>query len=111
MKRILFFTLLALPLSAQSANFDVAHLREQGQDMIIFPMDSSIDYKSDRSKQEIMYALQLCASSARLAGTAVLIWNSNGRTKFMAPQQWHGFFRSVDMLWVAKNINKKLTCR
>ena len=47
MKRILFFTLLALPLSAQSANFDVAHLREQGQDMIIFPMDSSIDYKSD----------------------------------------------------------------
>ena len=70
MKRILFFTLLALPLSAQSANFDVAHLREQGQDMIIFPMDSSIDYKSDRSKQEIMYALQLCASSARLAGTA-----------------------------------------
>ena len=112
MKKYFVFGLVAvLPFVAQATSFDVAHIREQGQDMIVFPMNSSIDYKSDQQKREIMFDLQRCASSARLADSVVIMWEGSGQTKFMAPQQWSSFFRSVNMLWLAKNINKKLSCR
>lgn len=93
-----------------AAQFDVAHVREQGQDMIVFPLNSQVQYRSDQERSQMMYALQMCASSAGLAGTVVMMWEANGRTMFMAPPQWHRFFSSVNMLWVAKNVNKKLSC-
>lgn len=97
-------------VACHAAQFDVAHVREQGQDMIVFPLNSQVQYRSDQERGQMMYALQMCASSARLGGTVVMMWEANGRTMFMAPRQWHGFFSSVDMLWVAKNVNKKLNC-
>lgn len=109
--RVLLIALVALKAGlCHAVQFDVAHVREQGQDMIVFPLNSQIQYRSDQERGQMMYALQRCASSARLGGTVVMIWEANGRTMFMAPRQWHGFFSSVDMLWVAKNVNKKLTC-
>ena len=110
-KKFAFCVMAVISFNANANKFDIAHVREQGQDMIIIPLDSNFEYKSDDQKRNTMYALQTCASNARLGGTVVLIWESNGRTKFMAPQPWHGLFRSVDMLWVAKRINKSLTCR
>lgn len=72
MKNIVIGLLAAIPLVVQAASFDVAHIREQGQDMIVFPMNSSIDYKSDQQRREIMFSLQRCASSARLAGIGTI---------------------------------------
>jgi hypothetical protein len=109
--RVLLLALVAFTAGiCHAVQFDVAHVREQGQDMIVFPLNSQIQYRSDQERGQMMYALQRCASSARLGGTVVMMWEANGRTMFMAPRQWHGFFSSVDMLWVAKNVNKKLTC-
>jgi hypothetical protein len=91
--------------------FDVAHIKEQGVDLIIIPLDRSFQYKPDSEKHQAIAALQTAASSAGLAGTVVPVWDAGaGRTAFIAPQNWHAFFRGVGLAFVAGNINRRLTC-
>ncbi len=92
-------------------NFDVAHIREQGVDLILIPLGRSFDFKTPQEKARILDGLQECASSAGLAGTVVPMWETTGRgAAFIAPRPWHPFLRSVDMNFVARNINRRLTC-
>jgi hypothetical protein len=46
----------------------VAHLREQGQDMIIMPLDSSVGQKVRPDQNAIITELQVRARAAGLAG-------------------------------------------
>lgn len=92
------------------ATYKIAHLREQGQDMIIVPLDSSFDYKTQSEQNEIVSALQWCARSAGLAGTVVPVWRSGSSQRFIAPQNWHPFFRSLSYSTIIANLNKELTC-
>jgi hypothetical protein len=93
------------------ADFEVAHLHEQGQDMIIVPLKGDFQYKSDDEQRRIVHALGLCARRAGLRGTVVPVWDSGGgRMSFIAPPPWHPFFRSIDLQTVALSINRRLTC-
>jgi hypothetical protein len=91
--------------------YRIAHLREQGQDMIIIPMASSINFKTETEQNDIKNSLQCFARDAGLAGTVCLVWNSGNRFNFMAPKAWHSFFRGLNMNVVSANINKTLTCQ
>ena len=67
-------------------DFDIAHLREQGVDLIIIPLDRSFEYKTSREQIAIRMSLQICAHSAGLAGTIVPVWDGGfGRLHFLAP--------------------------
>lgn len=92
------------------AVLDVAHIREQGQDMIVVPLRAEFGRKT-KSEQTLMVAqLQRNANSAGLKGTVVVVWDAGGgRMAFIAPRPWHPFFRSVSLIWVAANINRRLT--
>ncbi len=93
------------------ADFDVAHIREQGVDLIIIPLDRSFGHKSQTEQNAISADLQACASAAGLAGTVVPVWDDGiGRMMFLAPQGIHPFFRSIDLSFVAANINRRITC-
>lgn len=92
------------------AQYRIAHLREQGQDMIIVPLDNSFDRKPQTEQEEIIDSLQMYARSAGLAGTVVPVWESGGRMMFIAPRPWHPFFQSLSLRAVFANINKTLTC-
>jgi hypothetical protein len=93
------------------ASFDVAHLHEQGQDMVIVPLESAFGHKSQTDQQKVIAALQLCARSAGLAGTVVPVWDDGfGRMAFIAPRPWHSFFQGLSLALVGANINKRLTC-
>ncbi|WP_321346442.1 hypothetical protein [Halopseudomonas oceani] len=92
------------------AKYKIAHIREQGQDMIIVPLDSSFNLKSQHDQNEVMDALQAAATSAGLAGHVVLIWKNSNTVRFMAPPQWHPFFKSPGIYQlVMSNLNKELT--
>jgi hypothetical protein len=94
-----------------SKRFEVAHLREQGQDMIIVPLDDDFDDKVDAEKHRTMDALQTYASSAGLRGTVVPVWMArSGRMSFIAPKPWHPFFSTLSMHAVYANLNKELIC-
>ena len=77
--------------------FRIAHVRQQGQDIIIVPLESSFGNKSGDDQNAIMAELQAHARGAGLAGTIVPVWESGGRMSFIAPRPWHPFFQSLSM--------------
>lgn len=89
--------------------FDVAHIREQGQNMIIIPLDDSFGYKTSGDKNQIINNLERHAHAAGLAGSVVVMWQSGGRTSFIAPRPWHQFFQSLSFGDVLASINKQIS--
>lgn len=89
--------------------FPVAHLRQQGVDLIIVPLESHFGSKNRTEQDEIVSELQVRAKSAGLTGAVVPVWNSGGgRMAFIAPQQWHPYFRSISLQYVQANVNREL---
>lgn len=92
------------------ATYKIAHLSEQGQDIIIAPLESNFHNASDEEQNQFIEYLQACATSAGLAGTVVPAWLYGGRVYFIAPTLWHPFFKSLSWNDILININKELTC-
>lgn len=92
-----------------SNTYEVAHIREQGQDIIIIPVSKSVNSMSNAKQNELRDSLQYYASDAGLAGKVCLVWECGRRFNFLAPQPWRPFFSNMSMQFVAININKKLT--
>ena len=91
--------------------FDVAHIREQGVDLIIIPLKPAFGQKPLAEQRSLTADLQAAATSADLAGTVVPVWDAGaGRMGFLAPPKWRAFLSSIDLTFVAANINRKLTC-
>lgn len=90
-------------------SFKCAHVREQGVDLIIVPVDSSFGRKSDSDQQETIEAMQLAVSSAGLAGTVVPVWHIGTRIVFIAPPNWHPFFKSIHWNDVLASLNKEIS--
>ena len=90
-------------------SFNVAHIREQGQDMLLFPLDDSFDYKSSTEQNSTVAQLQMRARSAGLAGRAVAVWERGSETRFLGPPQWRGFLQSIDMGFVLANVNREIS--
>lgn len=91
-------------------SYDVAHINEQGSDMIIIPLDDSFGNKSEAGKDGIINELQARASAAGLRGSVVVVWGSgSGPMQFISPRPWVEFFKSIDWNFVARNINKTLS--
>ncbi|MFY9327136.1 MAG: hypothetical protein WAO76_03830 [Georgfuchsia sp.] len=89
--------------------YKVAHIREQGVDLIIIPLEGSFDHKIASEQQEIVGELQIRAQSAGLAGKVIPVWETDsGRMGFIAPQNWHPFFRSLSLNSVVGNLNKEI---
>lgn len=89
-------------------DFQVAHINEQGVNVVVVFVDSSVSFKSSQEQHEIAAQLQLCAASARLAGNIAMIWPGG----FWAPRNQHAFFSSAGGSFDALRfrINKTLRC-
>lgn len=88
----------------------IAHMRQQGQNMVIVPLESDFGHKTESDQQGAIRELQLRARSAGLAGQVVPVWeNDSGRMAFIAPPPWHPFFKSLDLSTVWANLNKELS--
>jgi hypothetical protein len=91
-------------------SFQIVHIREQGQDIIIVPLDYSFERKREEEQRDAVEEFQLHATAAGLAGTVTIVWDAGGgRTKFIAPHPWHPFFRSLSLAHVARLINRTLS--
>jgi hypothetical protein len=89
---------------------EIAHVREQGIDLIVIPLDSSFGRKSTHAQHEVINELQARSRSAGLNGTVVPVWdNGGGRMAFIAQRNWHAFFQSIGLNWVYANLNRQLS--
>ena len=87
----------------------IAHIREQGQDMIIAPLASSFEHKTTNDQLAAVEEIQLAARSAGLRGTVAVVWQSGGRMKFIGPRPWHPFLGSLSMSHIQMNLNRTLS--
>ncbi|MEK9285441.1 MULTISPECIES: hypothetical protein [unclassified Bradyrhizobium] len=88
----------------------LAHIREQGQDMIIFPLDQRFGRLPDGEKQQELHALEMRAHDAGLGGHAVAVWDAGGgRMGFLGPSQWHSFLRSISLRQVISSLNREIS--
>jgi hypothetical protein len=90
--------------------YGVAHINEQGVDLVIIPLADDYEWKTGAHQRQIIAGLQVCASAAGLRGTVVPVWQAGGYMKFIAPPHWHSFLQSIDMNYVAANVNRELSC-
>ncbi len=89
--------------------FKISHVKEQGVDLIIVPLESNFGHKPNMQQNLARNELQMQSSSAGLAGTVVPVWDSgSGRMGFLAPQRWHAFFQSINLAWVWANVNREI---
>lgn len=89
--------------------FEIAHIREQGVDLIIIPLDPEFGEKDAGDQQAILITLQEAAKFAGLAGTVVPVWRVGNSHNFIAPKNWHPFFASLPYARVVASLNKVLT--
>lgn len=90
--------------------FQVAHLRRDGQDVIIVPVDRSFGKRSPAEQARIQEAFQRSAAAVDIPGVVVPVWeDASGRMAFRAPPPWHDFFKSIDMVYVATALNRSLS--
>ena len=90
--------------------YDVAHIREQGVDLIIVPLKDRFGRLSAAEQHTAINELQRRAAAAGLAGKVIPIWPAGvGRMAFIAPRPYRPFFRSIDLRFVLRNVNRRLT--
>ncbi len=88
--------------------FKVAHLREQGQDIVVILVNAEFAFKPADEQSNIISKLQRQSTSAGMKGTVVPVWQSGDRMSFVAPKQWHRFFQSLSFEAIQKNINREI---
>jgi hypothetical protein len=90
--------------------FQVAHLRHDGQYLIIVPVDRRFGKRSPTEQARIQEAFQRSAAATNMPGVVVPVWeDATGRMAFRAPPAWHEFLKSIDMVYVATALNRSLS--
>lgn len=93
------------------AEFDIAHINEQGEDIILIPVNNNFGYKSPIEQEQTIASLQNFASLAGLRGKVIPVWvDAVNRMHFVAPEYYHAFMFSINYKYVLRNLNKKLVC-
>lgn len=87
----------------------LAHIREQGQNMLLFPLDRSFGQKPEHERHEVLQELEDRAHGAGLAGRGALIWETGGRTYTLGPKPWANFLKSISLRHVLASVNKSIT--
>jgi hypothetical protein len=88
------------------ATYKVAHVTEQGQQVILILVNRSFGSLSNADQKEAFQALQACATAADLAGHVALVWETGS----YGPTQWQAFLGSLSYRNVLASINRELTC-
>jgi hypothetical protein len=87
--------------------FNVAHINEQGVDLIIVFLDQKVAGFSPAQLEEIAERLTVCARSVNWRGFVALVWPGG----FWAQKNQHAFFASAPYNLLASQVNKTLTCQ
>jgi hypothetical protein len=89
-------------------DFQIAHINEQGVDVVVVFVDAAIAHKSAAEQNELAAGLQICAQSANLRGNIAMVWPGG----FWAPRDQHAFFTSPGGSYseLSLRINRTLSC-
>lgn len=88
----------------------VAHIREQGVDLVIVPMESGFGAVSPQEQNDRLNVLRDCVARARLQGEVIPVWDmGEGAMAFLAPKGFHPYFQSINLDFVRANLNREIS--
>lgn len=90
-------------------NFKLAHVHEQGQNMLLFPLDGGFAHKTSAQQNAILRELEDRAHAAGLAGRAAVFWTIGNRTYSLGPPTWRNFLSSFSIQRVLASVNKSIS--
>jgi len=92
------------------STFKIAHIKEQGVNVIIAPLAPHFEQATPEQRAKVMAAFTQAALDASLRGRVVLVWRTGMGFKFIAPVEWQPFFRSLRWRDILGNLNRDLEC-
>lgn len=88
----------------QQSSFDTAYMDVMDMHVVVVFLDHP-------PARDFYGRLQSSAKQAGLTGEVVAVWpDEMGRTRFLAPQEMHAFFRVVGYDQLRAQINTTLEC-
>lgn len=89
--------------------YQVAHIKEQGVDLIIIPLGAAFGSLGGSAQNAQQQELQIRATASGLAGTVVPVWEMAGNHMgFLAPTRYQQFFSSINMPYVLANLDREI---
>jgi hypothetical protein len=90
--------------------FEVAHIKEQGVNLLIVPLASTFGRLSSTEQNARTRQLQIRANAAGLAGTVVTVWDAgDSRMGFLAPTGYFPFLSGLSLSHVQQSLNKEIS--
>jgi hypothetical protein len=95
------FAVIAMP------KYKVAHISQQGQDLIIFPLEAKFGQMSGSEQDRQLSIFSYRANKAGLRGTAVAVWDAGGgQAAFRGPPQCCAHLSRLNFKFVMANLNR-----
>jgi hypothetical protein len=88
--------------------FKIAHIKQDDVNLIIVPLAPAFGELAANEKDQIITLLQDCSVAAQLRGRVVPVWDGGGRMHFIAPPEWHNFFRTLKLRTVRAHLNREI---
>ena len=90
--------------------YTVAHVRQQEQDLIIFPLEAKFGQMSGLEQDRQLGILGFRAKRAGLLGTAVAVWDAGGgQAAFRGPPQCCAYLSRINFKFVMANLNRVIS--
>ena len=90
--------------------FRVAHICEQSVELLVVLVGAQFGRLPPEAQRRLVAKLQSRAEEEKLIGEVIPVWDEGGgRMAFLAPEEYHPFFESIDLKDVEMNVNRQLT--
>lgn len=86
--------------------YEVAHIREQGQDIILIALDESFGRQSEADRQAALLEFTMRCRAAGLRGHVAILWPVGAQTHFIGPQNWHRYLESINLAYAISQRNR-----
>lgn len=89
--------------------YRIGNICEQGQYIVIIPLDSLFGNLLEETQLCIISKLQKCSIDAGLKGDVIVFWWSGSDYRFIAPRKWHPLLRTPGVFeHLLSKLNKTL---
>lgn len=90
--------------------YRVAHVKKQGHDLIIFPLDPKFGQLSGTDQDRELRVLGAQANQAGLKGAPVAVWDAGyGRSGFRGPALYYNILSEINLQFVMANVNREIS--
>lgn len=101
-----------IPSAQNPIKYKLAHIHTRGVDLILIPLDSSIETHSIADQGEIHKSFQMVAGSAGLRGNIVLVWDKGGgATGFLSESHIQSVMQKITYEFVQTKLNREMSVK